>query len=101
MPSVEERFWSKVNKTETCSSSVFNLDNGQMLSVIEPAHHETDSNCVFSTCLEAKNLIVDSEVHVHGDTSVECLIWSMLIVPVDVERNLATDSARENCLAYG
>ncbi len=64
-----------------------------MPSVIEACDHETDRICIFPSGLKAGNVVLDSVIHVHGDTSTESLMWSMLVVPVDVERNFLADAS--------
>ncbi len=63
-----------------------------MPSVIEACDHETDRICIFPSGLKAGNVVLDSVIHAHGDTSTESLMWSMLVVPVDVECNLTSDA---------
>ena len=88
-----DRFLGNLNdKAKTRSSSAFQLDDGKMLSVIEASHHETNNVDIFSSGFKAGRFILDPEVHVHGDTSAEGLMRTMLVVPVDVESNFPTDA---------
>jgi hypothetical protein len=79
------------DKAKTRSSSAFQLDHGKMLSVIEPAHHESDRNCILASCLKTDDFFLDSDIHIHGDSSTARLMWTMLVVPICIERNLLSD----------
>ena len=62
----------------TNSSSAFQFDYGKMLSVVKAAHHESDNGDLFPSGLKVGYLILDSEVHVHGDTSTESLMRTLV-----------------------
>ena len=63
-----------------------------MPSVIGAAHYKTNNSYTFPSGLKAECFVLDPKVHVHGDTSTETLMRTMLVVPVVVERNLPSDS---------
>jgi hypothetical protein len=76
----------------TNSSRASKLDYGKMPSVIGAAHYKTNNSYTFTSGLKAECFVLDPKVHVHGDTSTETLMRTMLVVPVDVERNLLSDA---------
>jgi hypothetical protein len=87
-PSVEEHPTS----TARNSCSTFQFYDGKMPSAFEARDCELDRNCVFASRFKTGDFVIDSEINVYWDSSTESLMWSMLVVPADVECNLTSDA---------
>ncbi len=86
-PSVEEH----TTNTVADSSSTFQFYNGKMPTAFEARDYELDRNCVLAPRFKTGDFIIDSEISVHWDSSTEGLMWTILVVPIDIERNLPPD----------
>ena len=86
-PSLERHTSNTVNN----SSCTFQFDDGKMTSVLDARDFESDRYGVFSARFKMNDFVRDAEIDVHGDSATEGLMWAMLVVPVYVERNLASD----------
>ena len=76
-PSVEEPATNTVRN----SSSTFQFYDWKMSSALEARDFEPDRNGVLAARLKKDEFVFDSEINVHGNSSSEGLMWSMLVVP--------------------
>ncbi len=74
------------------SRSTLQFYDGKMPSAFDARNFESDRNGGLSARFKADYFVLDSEIHIHGDSSTEGLMWTMLIVPVHEERNFSSDT---------
>ena len=74
------------------SRSTLQFYDGKMPSAFDARNFESDRNGVLSARFKTDYFVLDSEIHIHGDSSTEGLMWTILIVPVHEERNFSSDT---------
>ncbi len=87
-PSTEECTTNAVSS----SSRTFQFYDGRMPSLLDARDYELDGNRVFASRFKTGDFVIDSEIDIHGDSSAEGLMWTILIVPVHEERNFSSDA---------
>ena len=66
-PSVEEHTTNTVSN----SSHTFQLYDGKMPSVLDVRDNESNRYCVFAARLKTDDFFLDSEIHLHGNSSTK------------------------------
>ncbi len=74
------------------SRSTLQFYNGKVPSILNARDCESNGNCILAARLKANDFFLDSEIDIHGNSSTKRLMWTILIVPVDIERNLHSDT---------